>query len=104
MSLLFALISLTLAVSDGSDLNPHSKAYYASPCGKWTFRRAFIKSALVLVAAALPNYIHLRVWNLSLTLALHSQVEVSLSGLVYKACISWQQHHRWLMIAMSNLF
>ena len=65
MSLLFALISLVLAVADGSDLNPHSKAYYASPCGKWTFRRAFIKSALPLLAAALPNYIHLRV-NISL--------------------------------------
>ena len=61
MSLLFALISLTLSVADGSDLNPHSKAYYASPCGQWTFRRAFAKSALVLIAAALPNYIHLRV-------------------------------------------
>ena len=61
MSLLFALISLVLAIADGSDLNPHSKAYYASPCGKWTFRRAFIKSALPIVAAALPNYIHLRV-------------------------------------------
>ncbi|DBA80194.1 TPA: hypothetical protein ACH3X2_007658 [Trebouxia sp. C0005] len=62
MSLLFALISLVLAIADGSDLNPHSKAYYASPCGKWTFRRAFIKSALPIVAAALPNYIHLRAW------------------------------------------
>ncbi|DBB01294.1 TPA: hypothetical protein ACH3X3_011692 [Trebouxia sp. C0006] len=62
MSLLFALISLVLAVADGSDLNPHSKAYYASPCGKWTFRRAFIKSALPILAAALPNYIHLRAW------------------------------------------
>ena len=61
MSLLFAFISLVLALADGSDLNPHSKAYYASPCGKWTFRRAFIKSALPLIAAALPNYIHLRV-------------------------------------------
>ena len=71
MSLLFALISLTLSVADGSDLNPHSKAYYASPCGKWTFRRAFVKSALVLVAAALPNYIHLRV-------RLRSHVMVSL--------------------------
>ena len=65
MSLLFALISLVLAVADGSDLNPHSKAYYASPCGKWTIRRAFIKSALPILAAALPNYIHLRV-NISL--------------------------------------
>lgn len=60
MSLLFALISLILAIADGSDLNPHSKALYASPCGNWTFRRAFIKSALPLLAAALPNYIHLR--------------------------------------------
>lgn len=61
MSLLFALISLVLSIADGSDLNPHSKAYYASPCSKWTFHRAFIKSALPLIAAALPNYIHLRV-------------------------------------------
>ena len=61
MSLLFTLISLVLSVADGSDLNPHSKALYASPCGNWTFRRAFIKTALPLLAAALPNYIHLRV-------------------------------------------
>ena len=61
MSLLFVCISLMLAIADGSDLNPHSKAYYASPCSKWTFRRAFIKSALPLIAAALPNYIHMRV-------------------------------------------
>lgn len=61
MSLLFVLISLILAIADGSDLNPHSKALYASPCGTWTFRRAIIKSALPLLAAALPNYIHMRV-------------------------------------------
>ena len=61
MSLFFALLSLVLAIADGSDLNPHSKAFYASPCGTWTFRRAVVKSALPLLAAALPNYIHLRV-------------------------------------------
>ena len=61
MSLVFVLLSLILAIADGSDLNPHSKALYASPCSKWTFRRAIVKSALPLLAAALPNYIHLRV-------------------------------------------
>jgi len=75
MSLLFALISLVLAVADGSDLNPHSKAYYASPCGKWTFRRAFIKSALPILAAALPNYIHLRV---NISLPSHAESECAL--------------------------
>lgn len=61
MSILFALLSLVWSLADGADLNPHSKSYYASPCGKWTMRRAIVKSALPLLAAALPNYIHLRV-------------------------------------------
>ncbi|KAL3141596.1 hypothetical protein ABBQ32_004837 [Trebouxia sp. C0010 RCD-2024] len=76
MSLLFTLISLILAIADGSDLNPHSKALYASPCGKWTFRRAFIKSALPLLAAALPNYIHLRAWLYFILLVYNYWVQV----------------------------
>ena len=83
MSLLFALLSLTLAVADGSDLNPHSKAFYASPCGKWTLRRVLVKSALPLVAAALPNYIHMRVHSLGFLMLctvpnnLYSDLEMS---------------------------
>jgi len=78
ISLLFAFISLVLSIADGSDLNPHSKAYYASPCGKWTFRRAFIKSVLPLIAAALPNYIHLRVCDTVLSTSKHNCVYMQL--------------------------
>ncbi len=93
MSLLFALISLVLASADGSDLNPHSKAYYASPCGKWTFRRAFIKSALPIVAAALPNYIHLRV-NISLPFDAESECAVvtCFVSFLHLYCFTVQPH------------
>ncbi len=97
MSLLFALISLVLAIADGSDLNPHSKAYYASPCGKWTFRRAFIKSALPIVAAALPNYIHLRV-NISLPFHEASTCAVIACFVIFLLlyCFTVQPHvHCW---------